>query len=276
VVTASTPTATQTVTRPAGPLQQGVVLNAGTQGGAVAANYIVMTTMHTQGAEFEVIQGAGLTSAPGVATCGPNTVLWDLSAPQPTPALVRVDFLNGTTPGAPQPSTIIDVLDDGLIDFVNGQAVHGQPLLLVTVGPQPLRTRITTFATNSQVGQAQSFLILHFEPWNQVGIQTVALGCGATATVIPTFVDLGVEVLMPEMAIAVFGFLVQPLLLPPAGSQPCLLVPSPDVLLLMPPGGGMVHVGLPAAVRPATFWVQGVTWPATGLQVSDAFRVSAF
>ncbi|MFN3242498.1 MAG: hypothetical protein ACE37K_13425 [Planctomycetota bacterium] len=73
-------------------------------------------------------------------------------------------------------------------------------------------------------------------------------------------------------AVAVYGLGVQPTLLPNSGAlQPCLLVPSPDLVVLIPPNGHLL--GLPAAVRPITVYVQGVVLLPTGLGTSNGFVV---
>jgi hypothetical protein len=74
-------------------------------------------------------------------------------------------------------------------------------------------------------------------------------------------------------SVVVVGQTVQPVLLATAGTLPCLLLPAPDIVVVMP--SFFLHVPLPPGLRPLTFVVQEVTLTPNGLRTSDAYVVTA-
>ena len=76
-----------------------------------------------------------------------------------------------------------------------------------------------------------------------------------------------------DPVVAVLGLGTQPTLLPPSplSPVPCLLLPSPDLVLLMPPSG--FDLPIPPAVRPLNLYVQGVE---LGLATSQLSTLQGF
>ena len=112
-----------------------------------------------------------------------------------------------------------------------------------------------------------------------------AAGCAPAPSnhalsIAPAFANAGVGLdLVPsqDLTVLVLGLAQQPLLLPGGVLAPCLVVPAPDVLLVVPPSVYFwSQVPLPAAVRPVTFHAQAVRLAASGLLTTDAFSVVAF
>lgn len=224
--------------------------------------------------------GAGAPTGSSAAV-GPGSVLAYLTCPTATPIRWQTTFVSNTDPGLPQPGIEVDIADDGVVDYINGQRVS--PMTLDVVGPTPLPVRVTMTGMTQQAGFVGASLLLDMLPDTQVDVTTVAIGCTAgqaSTTARPTFLSTGVRLSaynhvpqVPWVAM-VIGWNTQPLLLPSFGSLPCLLVPTPDVVLLqgqLLPG---VDVPLPPAVRPLTFWVQGVALGAQ-LMPTDCLRVNA-
>jgi hypothetical protein len=73
------------------------------------------------------------------------------------------------------------------------------------------------------------------------------------------------------IAVIVVGFAPQPAFLGLNAGLPCLLLPSPDVLVVQP----VVSLPLPASVRPVTLYVQGVSVTTQGLLTTDGYQVTA-
>lgn len=89
------------------------------------------------------------------------------------------------------------------------------------------------------------------------------------------FAHDGVRMGVPAggLGVAVLGLGAQPLLLSTYGDLPCRLLPSPDVLLVLPPNG--LDLPIPAAVRPFTFHTQTVWIEGQALPTTTGHRVTA-
>jgi hypothetical protein len=95
-------------------------------------------------------------------------------------------------------------------------------------------------------------------------------------TVAPTFTNSGVLVTSDFLpSVTVFGFGQNPTLLPSVPSGTCLLLPTPDVLVLMTPGQPF-SVALPAAVRPIVFHAQLAVVTPAAILTSDAYQILAW
>jgi len=102
------------------------------------------------------------------------------------------------------------------------------------------------------------------------------LGCSYSSLVAtPVFGLDGIRIGDPlwnvHVLVFVFGWDLQPVMLPSLTSN-CLLMPSPDDLVLLPPQPWF-DLAIPTAVRPLSLYVQGVN--AINLQTSDGFLISA-
>lgn len=280
-VTASEPGLTVSDTRPIGPLPSSDYLNAGLPSGAFAAiGFAYVGGDASASAVFSQQAWIGSSTATGTNTAaGPAEFLLEFQCPTQTYVWLSVTFDDSTVPGSPQPAMLIDVGNDGIFDFVNG--IQAQPLAPLTVGPVPLSLRVWMSAALQQIGQVRSELGIAITPRTDVHATPAAIGCalGAAAiSVTPTFLDQGVRVgagsFVPSMpfVFVVFGWGTQPLLLPSNGAATCLLVPTVDVVV--PLAFQHIDVPLPPAVRPITFWVQGVL-PDAQLLPTDCLRIDA-
>lgn len=215
------------------------------------------------------------------ATVGPASVLVFLSCATATPVLWEAPFVNDSFPGVAPPLFEVDLGDDGVVDYINGQLTSlSQPHLL---GPQPLAVRLTFSVSPQQPGLVSASQGLVARPWTQVASTPVAIGCtnggsgiGATATFLDQGVRLGAVSFFPNMpwVAMVIGWDTAPVLLPSHGQTPCLFVPTVDIVVLQGFGIAPLDVPLPAAVRPVTFWIQGVI-PDSQLLTTDCLRVDA-
>jgi hypothetical protein len=220
---------------------------------------------------------------PASGSSGPHQFLITFTASAPVPAYVAMSRSTQVSPGQPWPTVAIDVGNDGTVDVPNllGSGVTSSMI----VGPQPLVLRVILASQLTTNGISSTYVDFSLLPANNVTIVQNAVGCVPTnfyydVDVGPTFLATGVMALLypsPDLRVFVFGFTQQPTLLPPVLGQTCLLVPSPDVLLLAPTSMFVgVVVPLPAAVRPATFYVQAIGLsPTLGLATGDGFTVVA-
>lgn len=272
---------TVTITRPIGPLAAWDFLDAHqTISGATLE---IASGATGERASFGFTQQAvidpGAPAGTSAAT-GPAELAVAFTCPTVTPVRLNVTLQNYTTPGAPQPTALLEVDGDGVVDYINGIGVTAVPRL--AVGPQPLVVHVSMASALQQPGSVAASLLVEVVPDTDVHIQAQALGCGGTAalTATPTFVDHGVRIaaasFVPAMpyVFVVFGWGIQPQLLPSYGTAPCLFVPSIDLVvpLVWPQ---YVDIALPPAVRPVTFWIQGVT-PLWQPLLTDALRIHAF
>jgi hypothetical protein len=280
VATCAGPGFSVTDSRPAGPLPLSDALLASAPNNISATiSHACVATATGVSCSFTVTGHVPLGSPSGaMATAGPADYLVTLQSVTPSSVSLSVVFEDFTTPGSRQPLAAVDVGNDGIYDFFNGaQAV---PLPHLVIGPQPLLLRVHTegFALDGE--SFSSLLTIHVAPTNGLSMTTAAIGCAgqqSSLTLRSSFLDQGFELTASANnpvvpVVAVFGFGVQPVLLPSFGTLPCLLVPRPDVTLLMM--NSTVSVGLPPSLRPLTFWVQGVSL-ASRLLATDCTRVDA-
>lgn len=89
----------------------------------------------------------------------------------------------------------------------------------------------------------------------------------------PTGVDFFAENSAVHPTVLVIGFTNTSLLLPAVGVGPCLLLPSPDVLWLMPPNQ-FVNVAIPPGTAPGTAWIQAVEVRTSGLFTTNGFQLT--
>lgn len=187
--------------------------------------------------------------------------------------------------GAPIPTIDVDFGADGTFEL---QSALGPVLDFGThaISPtQPLLVAIrmqTTLPAN--LASIVSLAEVTLTPSNDLDWQQTALDCATTPTFLrcrPSFADRGIDVTWLQAVaplVVVIGLAAEPVILPSVGSVPCLLVPRPDILLFapLPIGWASHHVPLSPAVRPVTFFVQGVVLDPAGLQTTDGFVVDAF
>jgi hypothetical protein len=178
--------------------------------------------------------GSYLGPVAGSATAGPNIVDVTLSTAVPTQVLLHLAFVNTTDPGLPTPQFTLDLGNDGLIDNVNGQWSGGAPAQFLQLDSQPTTIRLVAAATVDVVGKVEARATLRLRPTHTTVSTALVEGCGLVSTdVAPIFTATGLHVGGGSNgpSVAVFGFVPQPLLLPPSGLLPCLLYPRVDVVL---------------------------------------------
>lgn len=175
----------------------------------------------------------------------------------------------------------IDLHNDGVINIANVSPVGFSPQLL-TFGPQPLLVRIIMDTPLGPHMSSFQRLTLSVTPANNLVVTTPVTTCMPGVPqpppfLAPSFQDRGVDMFINQNLLAPFLVVLslnpQPALLAMNGSYPCITLPSPDVVLM--PQTGSFTLGLPAAVRPATVYAQGVWLMPLGLRTTDGYSVIA-
>lgn len=272
---------TGTTTIPAGPLG-GWVSSFAVAPDAVAhvGWYREQTSVRAFGyIEFgaQIISGSTASNA----RSGPHEFLLEFAATGPAPA--RLTFHRDTTLsiGAAWPLVQLDVDNDGTIDVPNLSMLTDWQLDVPTFGTQPLRIRVLADAALVGAGRSTTKVSFSLEPSNDAAVTSVVAGCAVPLfpdfTVVPSFADRGIDVYAASgvFRVIVIGLSPQPLILPSPLVGPCLLLPSLDIVV--PPDFGstflQVHLPLPPAMRPVTFYAQAVELFDFG--TSDVYRVVA-
>jgi hypothetical protein len=213
-------------------------------------------------------------AAAGQFSAMPGEVLLQLSAPVTVQVwLVMTHYLFQPT-GAPEPTTFVDVFDDGLPELTTIATTPVMTSFGIGPVPTPIRTRLA--ASHSGIGLTDVTLRLVVLPMVGITTQRWASGCGAGYSALPTFSDtleLRAGPDLGEVMVGVLGLGFQPVFLGMSFSLPCFAFPSPD-LLLFPLG--VQTLAIPASVRPFQFWTQGVAIGANGFRASDVFVVTAY
>lgn len=266
----------QQATRPSGPL--------GTQGQLYAS--LPLASQSSGSLTWNVVPDAGalvtcsLTGNVSTAQLrsGPQEFLVQFTATAVVPAFVEVYRSSSVTAGVAWPSVQLDLDNNGTIDVPDVPSGYSNFPVPPTFGVQPVFVRVILDAALQGVGESMTTLQVVVAPQNDLQIDRVALACASAPMVVnPVFLDRGIDATIfipPVPLVFVLGLQAQPLLLPPVGTVPCLLMPSPDILSFT--AGGGIHVPLPAALRPVTFWLQAVMMSGPDLVTTDAYRIDAF
>lgn len=234
-----------------------------------AASTIAALSLHQQ-----ISAGAGVT-----ASVGENEFLFIVSATAPINVTLKLESLLHASAGVAIPAMTVDVGDDGMIDYTQATVFYEQGF---SIGNSPLPIRITMENEVAATGLSWSSLFVTVKPQNNLVIQPAAIGCtGASPDLFcdPTFVGAGVEFVRQPLfslpAVVVLGLGVQPMLLPISTPvAPCLLLPRPDAVITLFANSHTVLI--PPAVRPVTFWGQGVALDQVGtLLAMDGYRIVA-
>ena len=221
-------------------------------------------------------------SAGGSCASGPNDIVIGIACPVQRPALLNLRMLKAASPDVPSTTVVVDVGNHGAMVFTGANPVNGTTIP-VSIGPQPFEVLVhfagAFVAGSSSVATvADDTVVLEVTPDNRLGVLPAALGCTNNSATLRATWDLdGVLFDLdasgsqpPPLAVAVFGLAAAPALLPHASvTLPCLLLPTPDLVVVLPPGGLLLP--LPPAVRPVTLWAQGVLIDAAGLGTSNGF-----
>lgn len=248
-----------------------------------AASVIWSAWADTYEAQVNVTQNVRVdaTTPPGIASAsvGPNEFRIDFGATAPTSGWVFLSRTQGAASGgATVPKVGVDWNDDGVVDLPDLPAA-GLVFQMFDLGVTPAPFRIVFESTLATPGQSWLTVTAWLRPQNDLVQTTMVTGCSLAPLnfqIHESFVDRGIDILtqqqLPNHAtIAVIGLQPQPVLLPSDPAAPCILLPSPDILSFD------LHLPLPPALRPLTFYVQGVIFiPATGAMLTvDAVRVMA-
>lgn len=273
---------TSTNTVPAGPLTSYGNLTTASQTGqggagctwfAYSATSVVGLTLHHV-----------LTNAVGPnlsARTGPHEFLLTYTSAVPRDVVFEAYRYTDLSPGEAWPVVRIDVGDDGVFE-VDSLSPLGETIDNVSFGPQPLVVRVVVDAALGAGQFIDNFLSLAMLPDNDLDLTIPMAGCmqylpPPPPFLQPSFDGRGLDFVVPqdpaEPAVIVFGFAPQPLVLGLLEALPCVLLPSPDVVVLPP--SYSFHLPLPASVRPATLFVQGVKLLPQGLATTDGYSVMA-
>ncbi len=269
-VAASTASGSNTMSTPAGPLPWSFGLFLAGPSFQEHASYSGWSSDGDLLAQLHIAYSARVLAGNGAASSGVNTVRWDLTAPQSTPVSFEIDFRDLTLAGSPQPLVVVDIGDDGVVEFTNGQpAVPG----VWTAGPTPLRVRVTTYAAVNGIGQTLAGLTLRALPANGITVTQWNGGCGGFLSLNPTFVDKGLTVFSSIGDLVVLGLDAAPIVFPTINGLPCILLPRADVIVMQTVNYG-VHLPL-GLLPPLSFWVQSAKVTPTEIRLSPAFRVQS-
>jgi hypothetical protein len=204
-----------------------------------------------------------------------HDIVAEFAAPSPVPIVLTFTRSSNLSPGNPWPSVGIDIGNDGTIEVPN--LVSGM-LASVVAGPQPVQVRILFGTQAITSGGSWAGVEIEARPDNTLNIVRNSLGCSSPWMFVnPVFEGRGVLV-YGDPGVAVIGLSTQPALLQPAPFPaiipwPCLLMPSPDIVLWAP---SALHIPLPASLRPLVFHVQKVyVSQSDGLWTTDGYSIDA-
>lgn len=215
------------------------------------------------------------TPLPASAGTGPNEYRVELTSDVLVDVELHVTRETTATGGAAAPFASIDFDDDGTIEVADVPA-SGPPIRL-QLGPQPRALRVILGANVTGVGTSHTRVTLRVVPANDLQVAPVALGCSPHALeLLPVFEQRGLFFQLPfgvtSPTVAVLATSWQPVLLPSSAIGPCLLLPTPEVLVPMP-SSSLQPLALPDAVRPFVLWAQVALLEPTGVELTDAFRI---
>jgi hypothetical protein len=293
---------TMTWSAPALPTASTLVAgSAQTQNGVVPVGGVPSTvaSTQTQGAESATAQNTAFVAqgpfeclltvdhvlqvaapGPGPTTAGASSdFLLQLTAIASEPVAINVGSSLLATAGAAAPNLRVDLDDDGTFEFVSGPPGPGASFAR-TLGPVPLLVRVRAESSLALTGTLQARLAVSVVATHATQIDVVMVGCSVPYHLyaVRTFgggMELGTFGPAPvDPILLVLGLGVQPFLLPSSAPTPCVLVPTPDIILLLP-GNGSLPLPLPPAVRPVTFWTQGVPLMPSGFEATGVYRVQA-
>ena len=277
----------QTTTLPAGPLASfgTAIAVAGNATGSTASADVLWSTFTGPGlVEVFVTASANVTApGPGLAESGPTELLFSVSYPSVVAASLELSRSVSGTAGTTFPITRIDVFDDGFVEL--NETFPNEPVTLsAPLGPGGLVIRCTVDARTAIVGGVVAGLHIRIVP-GSTAVSVTSSGCGAPAYFVGTRFDgdlyYAVSNVYAGSTVAVFGLATQPLFLgaapafPSGPLLPCVLLPTPDLLVFLPTAQAQTLV-IPPAARPIAFHSQGVLFGGPVLQTSSAYAIQAF
>ncbi|HEX5050658.1 MAG TPA: hypothetical protein VFZ65_02695 [Planctomycetota bacterium] len=226
-------------------------------------------------------QRAAVYASPAsLAWTAPGDLLVSLQATVAVPVVIELSHVLAASAGAAVPAHGIDLGDDG--SFEIDELSPPTFALSVVLGSTPLAIRLRSQLVQVGTGVIELELGVRVLPQNNLSINAAVAGCALDSLFVqPSFAGRGfaTQMLTIHPTVLVLGLGVQPVTLPappsPGSGFPCLLLPSPDLLVLTGFAQGF-ELALPAAVRPLTLWVQGVVVAPAGLGTTTGYSVTAF
>jgi hypothetical protein len=290
-VTAAVATQVVSSTWPAGPLPAAVYLAPAIPAGPLGQAQTTFGFGVDQGLQPAVGlvalgSSSPLASASVATSFGPMDVLLQVQSSAPVTANLVVERVVTGTAGASIPMQRVDVGNDGTFE-VTEFTFAGAGIPSLALGPQPLMVRVLFGAGTVGSQVIESRLRLRFVAENNLSIVPAISGCTADhLAVAPSFQGTGLDLyaqpmLTGDLTVGVIGLGIQPLVVSTVYPG-CVLLPSADLLSLLPEFA-VANLPIPANVRPATLWVQGVVLQLSGLgawtgtfTTTQGYRVDAF
>lgn len=276
----------QTATLPAGPMAPGGFVGAQVALSAVA-------TLDWWSNTSDTFMSAGLSQRCAgfyvgtTATAGPIDVQLDLVAAQVTPVRIVLSKLIVVPPTGLGPLLRVDVGSDGTFELTES-SYHVSVDVDTQLGPTALPVRVLMDMALFAVGDTVSTFYIQLFPRTGPTVTTALGGCTSSEYywVQPTFAgNLNAYAesysTVPPLMLAVLGLGVQPLVLG-ATATPCVLFPSPDLVMLVAPATlptlpvppiPAFTLPIPPGVGPLSLWTQAVVVAPGGLTTTTAFRV---
>lgn len=260
----------------------GSVVSTQTTGGDAASAQV--TTVLTQSAvacsllvehRLDAVTGGGAGAAAGAT----SDVVLQLTAMAFESVAIQIDTSLLATAGVPAPAFYIDMDDDGTADFQGGPPAP-QITFARVLSPTPTLVRVHVDSTLAIAGSLQAGLSVTVLPTHATQVDVVLFGCSVPYHLYAfrTFgggIEFGTFGLPPTAPVLlVFGLSVFPFVLPSAAPSPCIVLPTIDIVTLIPSPNGY-SLPLPPSVRPVTFWAQAVPLTPAGFEATGAYRVQA-
>ncbi|MFT4512836.1 MAG: hypothetical protein ACI89X_001931 [Planctomycetota bacterium] len=212
---------------------------------------------------------------------GPHEILMEFSSNIARTAKLQLNRSVFVAPGGSWPIVNVDIDNDGVFEITNLSTLTAAPIS-VTFGPQPLLVRVAIDVTLGAQASVSNYVSVVLLPDNNLTITQPIAGCSPASPapppfLLPSFDNTGVQLSggqdPNQPSLMILSLTAQPALLSMNGAAPCILLPTPDVVLFVP--SGLLNIPLPASVRPVTFFAQGVTLTPSGLRATDGFAVTA-
>lgn len=264
----------QSTSLPAGPMAASGLLQSQQSPSASATmtwNSTAAPTWMALDLQFDA--SANSTIAASAAAIAPVEVVMQVSTPTPRAVRLVLDRSSNATAGTATPMLRIDVGDDGSYE-VTESSPQSSVGIVMQIGPTPLPIRLSAAMLVTGNQTAQGNLSVLCVPVDSLSL--VATGCaGVFYEPLPMFsgdLQLSTSFAFPYQSLAVIGSSFAPVVFPAPAVTFCLLVPSPDLLILLPASGAATLV-VPPAARPITLWTQAIPLDGGPLTTTSSYRV---
>jgi hypothetical protein len=259
----------------------GVLTSAQTAGAESATARITTTVTQTPlqcALEIQHRLDVATSGVPAAAANADTDVLLQFTALAPESVVLQISSALVASAGAPAPSLRVDVDDDGTIDW---QSSPSTPSLSIVRQLDPTPTLVRVRATSSLpiTGSMQATLAASIAPVHATQIDITSIGCSSQHLYALRAFGGGIEVgtFGPPPTgpiLLVFGLGLAPVILPSPLPLPCLLLPTIDIVALIP-SPNTYSLPLPPSVRPVTFHTQAVPITGLGFESTGSYRVIA-